>query len=66
METFIWGIGFGIIGMGYFSIGKRRGSKTFLYSGIALSIFPYFVDGLWENILVGAGLAMVPFVIKSV
>jgi hypothetical protein len=51
--------------MGYFTMGKKRGSSTFLYSGIALSIFPYFVDGLWENILVGAGLAMIPFVIKE-
>jgi len=65
MEAFIWSIGFGIIGMGYFSIGKKRDLPSFLYSGIALMIFPYFVDGLIANILIGAALAFTPFLLKN-
>lgn len=65
MEVFIWSIGFGIIGMGYFSIGKRRDQSSFMYSGIALMIFPYFIDGLAANILLGAGLSLTPFFLKK-
>jgi hypothetical protein len=65
MEVFIWSIGFGIIGMGYFSIGKRRDQPSFLYSGIALMVFPYFIEGLMANILTGVALALVPFLLKK-
>ncbi len=65
MEVFIWSIGFGIIGMGYFSIGKKRDSSSFLYSGIALMVFPYFVQGLMANILIGAALSITPFLLKQ-
>ena len=65
MEVFIWSIGFGIIGMGYFAIGKKRDLPSFLYSGIALMIFPYFVDGLIANILIGVGLSLAPFLLKK-
>lgn len=60
-EVFIWSIGFGIIGMGYFSIGRKRNSPSYLYSGIALIVFPYFVEGLSANILIGIALAITPF-----
>jgi hypothetical protein len=65
MEVFIWSIGFGIIGMGYFSIGKRRDQPSFMYSGIALMIFPYFINGLTANILIGGGLSITPFILKK-
>jgi hypothetical protein len=64
MEVFIWSIGFGIIGIGYFSIGKRRDQPAFLYSGIALMIFPYFIEGLIANIVIGVTLALTPFILK--
>ncbi|MDD5053589.1 MAG: hypothetical protein PHO27_12710 [Sulfuricurvum sp.] len=64
MEVFIWSIGFGIIGIGYFSIGKRRDQPSFLYSGIALMVFPYFIEGLMANILIGVALALTPFILK--
>lgn len=65
MEVFIWSIGFGIIGMGYFSIGKRRDQPSFLYSGIALMVFPYFIEGLTANIVIGAALSLTPFLLKK-
>lgn len=51
--------------MGYFSIGKRRDQPSFLYSGIALMVFPYFIEWLMANILTGVALALVPFLLKK-
>jgi hypothetical protein len=65
MEVFIWSIGFSIIGMGYFSIGKRRDQPSFMYSGIALMVFPYFIEGLMANIIIGLALALAPFILKK-
>ena len=62
METFVWSIVFGIIGMGYFSFGKKQDKNVFLLSGITLMIFPYFVDGLSTIITIGIGLGLLPFV----
>jgi len=62
VETFVWSIVFGIIGMGYFSFGKKQDKNVFLLSGIALMIFPYFVDGLSTIIIIGIGLGLLPFV----
>ncbi len=61
METFVWSIVFGFIGMGYFSFGKKRENNIFLLAGIALIVFPYFVDGLTLNIIVGVSLSIIPF-----
>lgn len=66
MEVFIWSIGFGIIGMGYFAIGKKRDLPFFFYSGIALMVSPYFIEGLTANILIGAGLSIAPFILKKI
>ena len=61
METFVWSIVFGIIGMGYFSFGRKQDKNIFLLSGIALMVFPYFVEGLSLNIVVGVALIIIPF-----
>jgi len=62
METFVWSIVFGIIGMGYFSFGKKQDKNIFLLSGIALMLFPYVIDGLIPTIIIGIGLGLLPFV----
>jgi len=62
METFVWSIVFGIIGMGYFSFGRKQEKNIFLISGIALMLFPYFVDGLTLTITIGITLCVLPFV----
>ncbi len=53
---------FGIIGMGYFSMGRRRGDSTLLYSGAALMVYPYLINGIVKTVLIGIALAIVPFV----
>ncbi len=47
--------------MGYLSIGKKRDLPSFLYSGIALMVFPYFIQDLMPNILIGVALSLTPF-----
>ncbi|PLX17888.1 MAG: hypothetical protein C0601_06125 [Candidatus Muiribacterium halophilum] len=44
MEKFIVGFFMGIIGMGYFAIGKKRANFVFLISGILMMVIPYFVS----------------------
>jgi hypothetical protein len=56
---------FGMVGTGYFIYGKKRGNYLFLGCGLALGLFPYFVDRMWAILLVGAALTAVPFVIRS-
>jgi hypothetical protein len=66
-HTFILSIVFGIIGMFYFSIGRKNDNKEmFLYTGIALMAFPYFVDGQTATLLAGLGLTLFPFVVKKI
>ena len=65
MEVFVWSIVFGVIGISYFSYGKKRDEASFLYGGIALMVFPYFVEGLAYNIIVGVFLCIIPFFMKS-
>jgi len=65
METFFWSIFFGIIGMGYFSFGKKQVRYDFVLSGIALMLFPYVVDGLSANIVVGIILLLFPFLVQK-
>ena len=64
METFIFSIGFGIIGIGYVSMGRRRDNAAMLYSGAGLMLFPYVVDGLIKTIFIGILLVIVPFVTR--
>jgi len=62
METFVWGIVFGIVGMGYFSFGKKQDKYVFLLCGLGLMLFPYLVDGLVKTITAGLLLGIFPFV----
>jgi len=62
METFVWSIVFGIVGMGYFSFGKKQDKYVFLLCGLGLMLFPYLVEGVTETIIVGLILGIFPFV----
>ncbi len=56
---------FGIIGMLYFSYGKKRDDKEmFMYAGIGLMGFPYVVDTQMATLVIGAILMGLPFVMK--
>jgi hypothetical protein len=52
----------GLFGMAYFVYGKKQQQFMPMLAGIALCGYPYFIDTLWLNILVGVVLIIVPFI----
>lgn len=59
-----WGLLFGSIGLGYFMYGKRQGAPVPLLCGLGLMAFPYFVSNNWAMVLIGAGLATIPYFLR--
>lgn len=55
---------FGMVGMGYIIYGRKSGNMIALGCGLALGVFPYFVEGIWVIVLIGGALAALPFLIK--
>jgi hypothetical protein len=53
---------FSVIGLGYFSYGKKSQQFLMLICGIALMGYSYFVNGTAYIILIGVGLSALPFV----
>ena len=54
---------FSIIGIGYFTYGKKSQQLSLVICGIALMVYSYFVKGTGYIILVGAGLSALPFIL---
>lgn len=59
--SLVTGLVFGSVGMAYWAYGKKRHKKGMLWAGVALMVYPYFVDNLSLSILIGAALFTVPF-----
>ncbi len=54
----------GAFGLAYFVYGKKQSKIVPLASGIALMVYPYFIDSLLWSIVIGVVLLAVPFVIE--
>ena len=61
--TLFFSILFSIVGIGYYSYGKKE-SLYFQITGAALLIYPYFVSHLSWLIGVGIVLMALPFVLN--
>jgi hypothetical protein len=61
--TLAIGILAGAIGVGYFMYGKRQTKFVPLLCGMALCVYPYFVDSVAWLVVIGAALMAAPFVI---
>jgi hypothetical protein len=61
--TLVIGILAGAIGVGYFMYGKRQTKFAPLLCGMALCVYPYFVDSVAWLVVIGAALMAAPFVI---
>jgi len=46
-SLFIWGMVFGVIGLGFFTYGKKQMAMVPLFTGIALFVFPYFISNVY-------------------
>ena len=54
----------GVIGMAYFVYGKKQSRPVPLVAGIALMVYPYFIDSLAISIAVGVALMALPFIFR--
>ena len=64
-STLFVGILAGVIGLSYFIYGKRQERIGFLAAGVGLCVYPYLIEGLALQILIGLGIAAVPFFVKT-
>ena len=62
MNELIAGLVAGVFGMAYFVYGKRQTKIAPMVCGVALCVYPYFVDSLVWLCVIGAVLLVVPFV----
>ena len=53
----------GAVGVGYFIYGKRQTKFAPLLAGMALCVYPYFVDSVLWLVVIGALLMAAPFLI---
>ena len=60
----IWGMIFGIIGLAYFTYGKKQQAIVPLLAGIALFVLPYLISNGYILILAGAILVIIPYFIR--
>lgn len=56
----VWCLLFSSVGLGYFMYGRRQSNIVARYAGIALMVYPYFVDNLYGLVGIGAGLMLLP------
>ena len=62
MNELFAGLVAGVFGMAYFVYGKRQTKIAPMVCGVALCVYPYFVDSLVWLCVLGAVLLVVPFV----
>jgi hypothetical protein len=53
---------FGMVGIGYYSYGKKE-SIYYRLAGIALCVYPYFIDNMWVLGGVGFLLMILPIIL---
>jgi hypothetical protein len=58
-------IALGLLGMAYFSYGKRLGKTVALGCGVGLMVFPYFVSSTAILLGIGGLLGVLPFLLRS-
>lgn len=56
-----WGLFFGSIGLGYWMYGRKQKKPVPYWCGLALMLFPYFVDNALALPLIGAALSALPY-----
>ena len=62
--TLLMGLLFSSIGLGYFLYGKKRMHLVARYCGVALMVYPYFIDNKWLVLLTGIVLMVLPKIVE--
>ena len=63
--SFVLSIALGLLGMAYFSYGKKLGKTLPLGCGVALIVFPYFVSSMGWMLGLGGVLSVLPFLVRN-
>lgn len=63
-STLFFGSVFGSIGTGFFIYGKKQQAMVPLLCGLALMVFPYFIDDPAFLVATGAGLMAIPYFVR--
>jgi hypothetical protein len=58
-------IAFGIVGMGAFMYGKKIAGMRAMGIGVALMVYPYFIDPTWLLYTIGLALTVALFVFRD-
>lgn len=64
MATFVLGMLFGAIGLGYFIFGKRQQAPVPLACGVLLMVVPMVVPNAWILFFIGTALLAVPWFVR--
>ena len=65
MNTLIFAVLFGSIGVGYFIYGKKQQRLVPLIAGVGLCAFPYFIHNLYAIVIVGTVLTAAPWLLRE-
>jgi hypothetical protein len=57
----LWGVLFGSIGFGFFLYGKKQSMIVPLLCGLALIVYPYFMQNAIALVLTGVALVALPY-----
>ena len=60
----IWSMIFGSIGVGFFIYGKKQKVIAPLCVGVALCVFPYFIENVYLLVFVGVMLMAIPCFVR--
>ncbi|MEQ1528962.1 MAG: hypothetical protein ABL925_06570 [Methylococcales bacterium] len=60
----LWGLLFSSIGLGFFIYGKKQQRPIPLLCGLALLVYPYFVDSVALLIVLGGVLIALPYFVR--
>jgi hypothetical protein len=63
VDSLVVGFIAGVFGMAYFVYGKRQTKITAMIAGVMLCVYPYFIDSLLWQCVVGGVLLIAPFAI---
>ncbi len=65
MESLMFSVFFGSIGVGYFIYGKKQRKLVPWIAGMGLCVFPYVVSGLTAMAITGTLLTVTPWFLKE-
>jgi len=60
----LWGLLFGMIGLGFFMYGKKQKALVPLLCGLGLMIYPYFISNSYALVVIGVVLIAIPYFIS--